>query len=131
MRRSGERDLLVPFSALNSRMEITTLLNAHVDRFNAAVATGDFDEMTAHFTEDATMSFEGVPVGPFRGRDAIAEAYRARPPDDQLVLLEILEHRSDLIEVSYAWAIAPDHRAGTMTFERRGDLISRLTVRFE
>ncbi len=112
-------------------MEITTLLNAHVDRFNSAVVSGDFDEMVGHFTEDATMTFEGVPVGPFRGRDEIADAYRARPPDDQLVLLEILEKGPDSIEVSYAWAIAPDHRAGTMSFERRGDLISNLTVRFE
>ena len=112
-------------------MDITHLLIAHIDRFNEAVVSGDFDEMVAHFTEDVEMSFEGVPVGPFRGRDDIAAAYRARPPDDQLVLLEILENGSDSIDVSYAWAIAPDHRAGTMAVERRGDLISRLIVRFE
>ena len=87
--------------------------------------------MVAHFTEDATMSFEGVPVGPFQGREAIADAYAARPPDDQLFLLEVLDKDADSIEVSYAWAIAPDRRAGTMTIERRGDLISRLVVRFE
>lgn len=77
------------------------------------------------------MSFEGVPAGPFRGRDDIAAAYRARPPDDQLVLLEVLEDGPDFIEVSYSWALALDHRAGTMAIERRGDLISRLIVRFE
>ncbi len=112
-------------------MEVTDLLNAHVDLFNATVASGGFDEVVAHFSEDAVMSFEGVPVGPFRGRHDIAGAYRARPPDDQLVLLEVLDDGPDFIEVSYAWAIAPDHRAGTMTIERLGDLITRLVVRFE
>ncbi len=96
--------------ARNTSMEVTDLLNAHVDRFNAAVQSGSFDEMVAHFSEDAVMSFEGAGVGPFYGRDAIAAAYRARPPDDQLVLLEVLENGPDVIEVSYAWAIAPDHR---------------------
>ncbi|MEX0667888.1 MAG: nuclear transport factor 2 family protein [Acidimicrobiia bacterium] len=112
-------------------MDITHLLNAHIDRFNSSVLSGGFDEMVAHFTEDAVMSFEGVPVGPFRGRDQIAAAYRAQPPDDQLVLVEVLEKGTDFIEVSYAWAIAPDRRAGTMAIERRGDLIARLIVRFE
>ena len=112
-------------------MEVTDLLNAHVDRFNSAVLSGGFDEMVAHFSEDAVMSFEGAGVGPFRGREEIAAAYRARPPDDQLVLLEVLENGPDVIEVSYAWAIAPDHRAGTMTVQRRGNEIVRLIVRFE
>lgn len=112
-------------------MDIGLLLNAHVDRFNAAVVSGNFDEMVAHFTDDATMTFEGVPVGPFHGREAIAAAYAARPPDDQMVLLEVLNKSPESIEVSYSWTIAPDRRAGTMTIERRGDLISRLVVRFE
>jgi hypothetical protein len=29
----------------------------------------------------------GVSVGPFRGREAIADAYRSRPPDDEIRLL--------------------------------------------
>ena len=39
-------------------------------------------------TEDASSSSTGIPVGPFRGRDAIAEAYTAQPPDDEIVLLD-------------------------------------------
>jgi hypothetical protein len=102
-------------------MEVTDLLSAHVDRFNSAVVSGIFDEMVAHFSDDAVMTFEGMPAGPFRGREEIAGAYRAQPPDDG----------PDSLEVSYAWSIAPDHRAGTMMIERRGDLITRLVVRFE
>ena len=86
--------------------------------------------MVAHFTEDAMMSFEGVAVGPFHGRDAIAAAYTAQPPDDRLVALDVLEKGDDSIEMSYGWAIAPDG-AGTMTVDRLDDLISRLVVRFE
>lgn len=112
-------------------MDITTVLNAHIDRFNSAVISGRFDEMVAQFSEDAIMSFEGLAVGPFQGRDAIAAAYAAQPPDDQLVPLEVLDKGVDFIDVSYAWAIAPDHRAGTMTIEREGNLITRLIVRFE
>lgn len=112
-------------------MEVTDLLSAHVDRFNSAVVSGIFDEMVAQFSDDAVMTFEGMPVGPFRGREEIAGAYRAKPPDDQLVLLEVLNDGPDSLEVSYAWSIAPDHRAGTMMIERRGDLITRLVVRFE
>jgi hypothetical protein len=112
-------------------MEVTDLLKAHVDRFNSAVVSGTFDEMVVHFSDDAVMTFEGLPVGPFRGREEIAGAYRALPPDDQLVLLEVLNDGPNFVEVSYAWSIAPDHRAGTMMIEHRDDLIARLVVRFE
>ena len=112
-------------------VDITDLVRTHIDRFNAAVVSGRFDEMVAHSTADATMSFKGVPVGPFQGREAIAEAYAARPPDDQLLLLELLYQDDDSVDMSYAWVVDPDRRAGTMTIERRGDLISRLVVRFE
>ena len=40
------------------------------------------------FTEDAEL-LEGIPVGPFRGREAIAAAYRAQPPDDEIELLDV------------------------------------------
>ena len=75
------------------------------------------------------MSFEGVSVGPFQGREAIARAYAAQPPDDQLLLLEFLDH--DSVDVSYAWVADPARRAGTMTIERRDNLISQVVVRFE
>ena len=34
------------------------------------------------FAPDGVLRFEGVPVGPFVGRAAIAAAYDERPPDD-------------------------------------------------
>ena len=112
-------------------MDLPRLVDAHIEGFNRAVVSGNFDEMVAHFTERATMSFEGVPVGPFHGREQIAAAYAARPPDDQLRVLEVLRQEADSMDLSYAWTAAPDRRAGTMTIERDGDLISGLVVRFE
>jgi steroid delta-isomerase len=60
----------------------------HVDAFNDAVATGDWDTFAHRFAHDATMSFVGVPAGPFHGRTAIAQAYRENPPTETMKLLE-------------------------------------------
>ena len=43
--------------------------------------------MLEQFAEDAELAFEGVPVGPFRGKPAIAQAYLDQPPDDEIVIL--------------------------------------------
>jgi steroid delta-isomerase len=51
-----------------------TLLDRHVERFNEGVRTGDFSAMVAALAHDTEMRFEGIPVGPFQGRDAIAAA---------------------------------------------------------
>src|SRR6266480_5308072 len=51
------------------------VLESHVERFNEGVRTGDFSRMLEQFTEDAELAFEGVPVGPFRGKPAIERAY--------------------------------------------------------
>jgi steroid Delta-isomerase len=99
------------------------VLTAHVKRFNYGVRTGDFGPMVAAFSEDAELLFEGIPVGPFRGRDAIAEAYRERPPDDEIVLLED--------DGTYAWASAPEVPAGQMFLTERDGEIARLVIRYE
>ena len=60
----------------------------HVDAFNHAVTTGDWDTFSERFAADARMSFVGVPAGPFEGRTAIAQAYRDNPPTETMTLLE-------------------------------------------
>jgi ketosteroid isomerase-like protein len=89
------------------------LLADHVKRFNAAVRSGDFSPMLENFSDDATMVFEGVPVGPFIGRDAIAEAYREQPPDDELDVLDV-RRDGETIVAGYAWHRDPDVRAGEL-----------------
>ena len=64
----------------------------HVDAFNHAVTTGDWDTFADRFAEDSSMSFVGVPAGPFHGRTAIAAAYRENPPAETMTLLEDGDH---------------------------------------
>src|SRR5207237_921650 len=72
------------------------LLAEHVRRFNASVRSGDFRPMLELFADDAVLEFRGVPVGPFRGREAIADAYAARPPDDEGEVLAAAEAGDEL-----------------------------------
>jgi ketosteroid isomerase-like protein len=106
------------------------LLRRHVQLFNQGVRTGDFAPMMESFTEDADLVFEGVPVGPFEGKAAIAEAYRTQPPNDQLDVLDVTES-GGLIVASYAWRAEPTKQAGRMTITPRGAKISRLVVTFD
>ena len=106
------------------------MLAEHVQRFNEAVRTGDYAPMLGAFAPDAEMVFEGVPVGPFVGRDAIAAAYAAQPPDDEIVLLGEPRARGDVEESDYAWA-AEGTPAGRMILTARDGEIARLVVTFE
>ena len=108
-----------------------SLLEDHVQRFNAGVRSGDWAPMLENFRDDARMEFRGLPVGPFMGRDAIAGAYRDQPPDDELRVLEQRE-RDGRVEARYAWLAEPDVAAGEM-FLTPGDdgLIHQLVVTFD
>ena len=79
--------------------------------------------MAASFAEDAEVVFEGIPVGPFRGRDEIAAAYAAQPPGDEIVLLDG--------DGTYAWAKEPEVPAGRMFLTERDGQIARLVIRYE
>ena len=103
-----------------------TLLDEHVERFNEGVRTGDWSRMVDQFADDGELVFEGIPVGPFRGRAAIADAYRMQPPDDEIVLLE-----QDKRVVVYAWARKPTLRAGQLRVVEDDGQIRRLTVVYE
>jgi ketosteroid isomerase-like protein len=107
-----------------------TLLERHVELFNEAIRTGDFGPMLAHFTEDAELVFEGVPVGPFVGKKAIAEAYAANPPDDEVDILSV-EDSADPIVAHYAWRADEGRESGRMIITPRGDEIARLVVTFD
>ena len=106
------------------------VLEAHVDRFNRAVRSGDFTEMVEGFTADAVMVFEGVPVGPFVGRDAVAEAYAQQPPSDEVRLLQPPRVRGETVESAYAWAGDDGRAAGRMIVTARDGAIARLVVTF-
>jgi hypothetical protein len=105
------------------------LLNQHIDRFNRAVRSGEWDEMTSYFTDDAELRLEGVPAGPFAGRETITRAYREQPPDDEVRILGADQVGDETI-AGYAWAGDPDKRAGEMRLTERDGRIARLVVTF-
>ena len=115
---------------LDEPMTGLELLHDHVARFNEGVRTGDFGPMLERFSDDAELVFEGVPVGPFRGKDAIAAAYREQPPDDEVRVLSAEEREDGFVVARYAWAKKPDISAGEMRVTRDGGAISRLVVTF-
>ena len=105
-------------------------LRDHVDRFNAAVQSGDFGAMLAHYDDEAELVFVGGPVGPFHGRDAIAEAYLMQPPDDEILLLDEREEDGELVG-GYAWRREPDVRAGELRLTVEDGRTKRLVVSFD
>ena len=117
-------DLDLPLSGVE-------LLRDHVVRFNDGVRSGEWSSMLEQFTEGARMAFEGVPVGPFQGREAIAAAYRDQPPDDEIELLDAEERDGELVVARYAWAAEPDVAAGELRLRRAGDEIAELVVTFD
>ncbi len=106
------------------------LLHDHLVRFNEGVRTGDWTQMLELFTEDGELLFEGVPAGPFRGREAIAAAYVEQPPDDQIVTLGV-EDDGDSVTALYAWRAAPATVAGRMILTPADGSVGRLLVTFE
>ena len=106
-----------------------SLLEEHVERFNRGVRSGDFTPMVAAFTEDAELEFEGVPAGPFVGRDAIEAAYREQPPDDEIAILGA-EEQDGVVVARYAWLRDEGRQAGEMRLTPRNDRIQKLVVTF-
>ncbi len=100
-----------------------SLLDREVAAFNEGVRSGDWSALVALFTDDAELEFVGIPVGPFHGRKAIAGAYRAQPPDDEIVLLDGGPR--------YAWSRDPERPAGELHLEERDGAIARLRVLYE
>jgi steroid delta-isomerase len=106
-----------------------TLLGDHVRRFNDGVRTGDFGPMVAAFADDGELYFEGIPVGPFIGREAIAAAYREQPPDDEIEIFGAAE-RDGMVVARYAWLRDRGKEAGEMRLTPRGERIQKLVVTF-
>jgi steroid Delta-isomerase len=103
-------------------------LAEHARRFNAAVESGDFGPLVELFADDAVLEFVGVPAGPFVGRDAIAAAYAAQPPDDTLDVLAVSEDPDGTFVEPFAWRRGG---TGTMRLTLDGGRIARLVVVFD
>jgi hypothetical protein len=99
------------------------LIDEHVARFNEGVRTGDWSHMLELLTDDVSLEFVGIPVGPFQGREAVGAAYAAQPPSDEIVLLDG--------GPAYAWAREPAERAGELHLEERDGRITSIRVVYE
>jgi len=106
------------------------LLHDYVMVHNECVRNADWEPLADWFTDDAELAFDGVPVGPFSGRDEIARAYRERPPDDEVVIFAT-EEEDGRVVARYGWLRDPGKVAGRMLVTPRGSKISRLVVTFE
>ena len=106
------------------------LLHDYVMVHNECVRTGDWEPLAEWFIEDAQLAFEGVPVGPFVGREAIAAAYEAQPPDDEVVIFGT-EESGDQVVARYGWLREPGKQAGRMLVTPRDGKIEKLIVTFE
>jgi hypothetical protein len=103
------------------------VLTDYVVRFNAGVRSGDWEPMLGLVAPDAELEFMGIPVGPFVGREAIGEAYRDQPPDEELVLLAPRGEHGAV----YAWANDPGRPAGELHLEEHEGAIVRIRVLYE
>jgi steroid delta-isomerase len=106
---------------------VTLVLDRHVAGFNAGVRSGDWSSMLEQLSDDVEVEFVGIPVGPFLGRQAIAEAYRMQPPDDELVVLAPVGENA----VLYAWSREPTRPAGELHLSVREGRIERIRVLYE
>ena len=105
---------------------MTDRTKLYVDLFNSAVVTGDWDRWAAVLTEDVVMEFVGVPVGPYAGRSAVRDAYRAQPPDDTIEPAGSVSHAAvDVIE--FAWSRGG---RGVLRLSWRADRVSKIVVEF-
>jgi len=102
----------------------------YIEAHNAAVRSGGWEAFSRWFADDAEVRFEGVPVGPFRGRDEILAAYESRPPDDEVEVRNVINER-DRTVADYGWAADQGVRAGELRVTWEGDLIRELVITFE
>ena len=107
------------------------LLERHVELFNQGVRSGDFAPMLEQFSDDAELVFEGVPAGPFHGKETIAAAYASNPPDDEVNVLSSEQADDGTIVAKYAWRADAGRPAGRMIVTPRGEQIARLVVTFD
>jgi hypothetical protein len=119
-------DLPAALDALEGHLQAMDPLARHETLFNAGVASGDFGPWLETFHADATATFVGLPLGPFRGRDAIAAAYAENPPSSPMRVVDATRD-GDVVRAHFVWDSAPD-TGGIFVFELRGDRLASLEV---
>jgi hypothetical protein len=100
----------------------------HIDRFNAAVTSGDWAPFLEGLAPDAVMTFSGgPPIGPFTGLPAVTAAYAADPPDDTMAIRSVrTEGATDA--VAFSWSRGG---TGTVSITWTAGLVTALAIDFD
>ena len=101
---------------------MSDFVGRHAALFNQGVRTGDFTAWLSTFAADATLTFEGLPIPPAHGRDAIAAVYSGHPPSSPMRVV-----RADDVVGEFVWIAAPT-TGGRFTLHLREGLLTRLEV---
>ena len=131
-RRHGEWVDGVMYGLLREDLGLSPALDflyEYVARHNEGVRDREWGPLAECFADEAVLEFEGVAVGPFVGREAIAAAYEHQPPEDEVRILDA-EEQGHTVVARYAWAADPEVQAGRLRLTREGDEIARLVVTF-
>ena len=105
-------------------------IDEYISTHNAAVRSADWSAFADWFTDEAEVRFEGVPVGPFRGREEIRRAYEEQPPDDEVEIRGVRED-GDRTVADYGWSRDGGVRAGELRITWDGERIRELVITFE
>ena len=104
------------------------LLAAYVAAHNEGVRSGDFSALADLLLPTASMRFTGIAAGPFDSAAAILQAFREKPPDDELVVQSIRTKSDKTVVATYGWANAPGKSAGRLGILAQRGLISSIRI---
>jgi hypothetical protein len=105
---------------------MSDFVGRHAALFNQGVRTGDFTAWLSTFAADATLTFDGLPIPPAHGRDAIAAVYSGHPPSSPM---RIVSSRAagGVVTGEFVWVAAPT-TGGRFTLHLHDGLLTRLEV---
>jgi hypothetical protein len=102
----------------------------HVALFNQGVRTGDLAAWFNTFAPDAVLTFDGLPIPPAHGREAIEAVYSRHPPSSEMRLTAGSPvDPTDTAFGEFVWAAAPT-TGGRFTLHLRDGLLERVEVAF-
>jgi len=108
-----------------AELDLLALLERHVELFNDAVTAQDFGPLLATFAIHAVMSFDDIPLGPFRGIAEITKAYASNTLDDTIALIDMEEIGTDAVRSSFEWDAGG---TGEMFIRWRDDEVVELRI---
>src|SRR5688572_17465018 len=98
------------------------IVRDYMERHNAGARSGEYDPLGQLFAPEAELHFQGINLGPFRGRAAIVEIFRARGPNDELELTDVQTTPGEAT-AEFRWKRAGG-RAGTAHLRHDDELIT-------